>query len=178
MSMRWTARPCFMALAITLFLVLPFVTIPAHAEETTVAGKGTVSPGFIPPHVILSTQKQPVYPPAAFDARFSGSVVVEMTVFKDGAVGNVEIVECTRPKMGFEEAAIKAVKQWQFVPGMESGEPVDVDTRLKLNFDRVGSGLAATAQVSAGSFTVEKRNRPVAGSTREMAGSSPGSTSK
>ena len=131
------------------------------------------------PQIILSTQKQPVYPPAAFGARFSGSVLVEMTVLKDGSVGGVEVLECTRPKVGFEEAVTTAVKKWRFEPATDAGEPLEVTTRIKLNFTRVGVGIAAEPQVSAGSFTTESSaNRPATGSASSFSSSSAGADPK
>jgi TonB family protein len=82
---------------------------------------------------------------------------LELTVLEDGTVGDVKVVRCTHPKVGFEDAAVAAVKKWRFEPGMENGEPISVQTRLKLNFTRVGVGVRAQPQVSAGSFTVESR---------------------
>ncbi len=143
------------SLLFSALLLLLYAVVPADQTQqaTATPAEKTAEEGFVSPQLILGTQKQPIYPPAAFDARYSGSVLVEMTVLKDGIVGNVQVIECTRPKVGFEEAATKAVKQWRFEPGMENGQPVDVVTRLQLNFNRVGVGLAAQAQVSAGSFT-------------------------
>lgn len=127
-----------------------------NSEQAAPADAAATEPevAFVPPQIILGTQKQPTYPPAAWDARFTGSVLLEMTVLADGTVGNVQIVECDRPKVGFEDAAVDAVSQWRFEPGLEHGEPVDVTTRLRLNFTRVGVGLRARPQVSAGSFSV------------------------
>ena len=123
----------------------------------TALGAEAEGGGFTAPQIVLGTQERPVFPPAAWGARFTGSVLIEMTVQKDGTVGDVTVVECTRPKVGFEDAAVAAVKQWRFEPGLESGEPVDVKTRLRLNFTRVGVGLEARPQVSAGSFSIASR---------------------
>jgi len=112
---------------------------------------------FSPPQIVLGTQKQPVYPPAAFNARYAGSVLVEMTVQKDGTVGDVKVIECTRPKVGFEEAAMDAVKKWKFQPGLENGEPIEVTTRIKLSFTRTGSGDRAQGQVTAGGILASPR---------------------
>jgi TonB family protein len=138
-------------------LVLPCAVASAQqAEETEApAAVTTGSGGFIPPQIILGTQKQPVFPPAAWEARYTGAVLLEMTVLEDGTVSDVKVVRCSHPKVGFEDAAVAAVKQWRFEPGVENGERVAVQTRLKLNFTRVGVGMRAQPQVSAGSFTVE-----------------------
>lgn len=139
------------------------VALSVAGEQPAEEAKGEATPAadtprFIQPQIILSTQKAPVFPPAAWDARYTGAVLLEMTVFKDGTVGDVEVVRCSHPKVGFEEAAVEAVKQWRFEPGMEDGEAIDVKTRLKLNFTRVGVGVSAKPQVSAASFTVEPRD--------------------
>jgi len=107
--------------------------------------------GAVAPQIILDTQKQPIYPPAAWAARITGSVVLELTVLRNGQVGEITVARSTTPKMGFEEAAIKAVSEWRFEPGLENGEPVEVRTRIKLNFTRLGVGLEARPAVS-GSF--------------------------
>ena len=136
-------------------LLLPHAAALADRTRPPTATPAEEKPGekFVSPQIVLGTQHRPIYPPVAFDARYTGSVLLEMIVLKDGKVGNVKVINCTRPKVGFEDAAILAVKQWRFEPGTESGEPVDVVTRVQLNFNRVGIGQLATAQVSAGSFT-------------------------
>jgi len=144
-------------------LVLPLSFVAAQPEATQEGDETTASSPmdeeeavrFLAPQIILGTQIQPTFPPAAWDARYTGAVLLEMTVLKDGSVGNIEVVRCTTPKVGFEEAAIAAVKQWRFEPGMENGEPIEVKTRLKMNFSRAGVGVRAQPQVSAGAFTVE-----------------------
>ena len=143
------------SLLLSALLLQPGAGVPADQtrQPSATPAEESSEEGFVSPQMILGTQKKPIYPPAAFDARYNGSVLVEMTVLKDGTVGNVKVVKCTRPKVGFEESAIKAVKQWRFEPGMKNGQPVEVVTRLQLNFNRVGVGLAAEAQVSAGSFS-------------------------
>ena len=131
-------------------LLLPHTAALADQTRESTAAEQRSGEQFVSPQIILGTQDRPIYPPAAFDARYTGSVLVEMTVLKDGTVGKLEVIECTRPKVGFEEAVTKALKRWRFEPGTENGEPVDVVTRLQLRFNRVGVGPAAEAQVSAG----------------------------
>lgn len=153
------ARSTVPRLLLVALCVLTFTVASAQqdAEPETATAAPTDKGDFIPPQIILGTQKQPEFPPAAWDARYTGAVLLELTVLEDGAVGDVEVVRCTHPKVGFEEAAVAAVKKWRFEPGLENGEPISVQTRLKLNFTRVGVGVRAQPQVSAGSFTVESR---------------------
>ena len=153
------ARTSVGFLWLAALLVLPLSGAAAQqADEAPLSAEMTeADAGFVPPQIILGTQKQPVYPPAAWDARYTGSVLLEMTVMEDGSVGEVKVVKCNRPKLGFEDAATAAVKAWRFEPGLENGVPVEVTTRLKLNFTRVGAGVRAEPRVSAGSFSVAER---------------------
>jgi len=114
-----------------------------------VAADSPAPPELIPPQVILTSQTVPVFPPAAKAGRFSGTVMLETTVLADGKVGNVKVLDCTRPKVGFEEAAVAAVKKWRFEPGRRDGEPVEYALRFRLNF----AGAGDVPRVSAGSFS-------------------------
>jgi protein TonB len=77
------------------------------------------------PFAIADSRVEPAYPPAAQAAGFEGSVAVAAVVNADGSVGVVEVVESSSPRLGFEDAAMDAIKQWQFEPARENGEPVD-----------------------------------------------------
>ena len=110
-----------------------------------------------PPQVILETQKAPIYPPAALAARYEGSVTIETTVLTDGRVGDVRVVECSRPKVGFEEAAMTAVRGWRFEPANEDGRPLSATIRMRLNFilgegiPRVSVGTLGAGDSASGS---------------------------
>jgi len=131
-------------LAVTLGVTAPLLAHDGDpASDTVDAGSGLVGP-----QIILKTQEPPVFPPAAKAARFSGSVMVEAVVLKDGKVGDVKVLDCTRPKVGFEQASIDAVKKWRFEPGTKAGEPVEYVLKFRMNF----SGAGEVPRVSAGMF--------------------------
>ena len=118
------------------------------AVATTQAGeRGDVTS----PQIILETQKPPVFPPAALAARYTGSVMLEITVDKAGKVSTADVLECSRPKVGFEEAAVAAVKKWRFEPGRHGGDAVEFTLKFRLNFNRAGA--AGDPRVTAGAFT-------------------------
>ncbi len=113
------------------------VVVAALAVGLNVA---TESQEVSAPQVILKTQKAPEYPPAARAARISGVVMVEIQIDKEGKVGEVEILECTHPKVGFEDAAAKAVKKWRFEPARLDDEPIESTRKLRLTFNYAGIG--------------------------------------
>jgi TonB family protein len=75
----------------------------------------------------------PEYSDEARAARYSGTVVLEIVVRKDGTV---DVVRVVRPLgLGLDEQAVKAVKQWRFKPGMRDGQPVDVTLHMEVSFN-------------------------------------------
>lgn len=58
----------------------------------------------------------PVYPIAARSLRAEGRVTLRLAVLPDGSVGRATVEECSRPGLGFEAAALRAVKQWRYEP--------------------------------------------------------------
>src|ERR1700757_4302188 len=73
----------------------------------------------------------PQYPPEAGRARIEGTVVLLAVIGTDGSVKDVR-VENGLPILA--QAAINAVKQWRYKPYMINGEPVEVDSRITINF--------------------------------------------
>ena len=73
----------------------------------------------------------PQYPAEAGRARLEGTVVLMAVIGMDGSVKDVR-VENGLPILA--QAAIEAVKQWRYKPYMVDGEPVEVDSRITINF--------------------------------------------
>ena len=73
----------------------------------------------------------PQYPPEAGRARIEGTVVLLAVIGTDGSVKDVR-VENGLPIL--TQAAIDAVRQWRYKPYMIDGEPVEVDSRITINF--------------------------------------------
>jgi len=74
----------------------------------------------------------PQYPTEAGRARIEGTVVLMAVIGTDGTVKDVRI-ESGLPLLA--QAAIDAVKQWRYKPYVINGEPVEVDSRITINFN-------------------------------------------
>ena len=59
---------------------------------------------------------RPVYPAAARTLRAEGRVTLRLAVLPDGSVGGATVLECSRKGLGFEAAALEAVKRWRYEP--------------------------------------------------------------
>jgi protein TonB len=74
---------------------------------------------------------KPVYPPIAQSARVQGVVIIEATISPDGQVTTARIL---RSVPLLDQAAIDAVRQWQFTPTLLNGVPVPVIMTITIHF--------------------------------------------
>ena len=81
---------------------------------------------------VIISRVEPVYTEEARANRLSGIVIVEAIIGKDGVVKSVQVLKPL--PFGLDQAAVDAVRQWQFRPGTLNGEPVDVIFILTVNF--------------------------------------------
>jgi len=76
----------------------------------------------------------PDYPRLAEIAGVEGLVILEAVIRKDGTVGQVTVRKAPPGKLGFDRAAVAALRQWIFRPGEMNGRPVDVIMTLTVKF--------------------------------------------
>ena len=98
------------------------------------AGGGAyrVGNGVQPPRLLREVRPQ--YTPEAMRAKIQGEVVLECVVLSDGTVGKIDIIKSLDPTFGLDQEAVKAARQWKFVPGLRRGQPVAVLVQLVLGF--------------------------------------------
>ncbi|HMC30380.1 MAG TPA: energy transducer TonB [Candidatus Angelobacter sp.] len=73
----------------------------------------------------------PTYPQMARIAHIQGDVVLQATISKTGTVENLRAVQ-GHPIL--IQAALDAVRQWKYKPYILNGEPVEVETTIKVQF--------------------------------------------
>jgi protein TonB len=73
----------------------------------------------------------PVYPPLALSARVQGVVILELRIGPDGHVADARIL---RSIPLLDQAAVDAVRQWEYAPTLLNGSPVSVLTTATVNF--------------------------------------------
>ena len=84
----------------------------------------------------LIRRVQPAYPPLARGARIQGQVVLAAVISKEGMIENLRVLE-GHPML--VRAALDAVSQWRYRPYVLNNEPVEVETRITVNFSLSGS---------------------------------------
>jgi len=76
---------------------------------------------------------KPVYPAMAQSARVAGVVTIEATIGPDGKVIDAKVV---RSVPLLDQAALDAVRQWEYTPTLLNGVPVPVLITVTINFTR------------------------------------------
>lgn len=80
---------------------------------------------------VLTYEVKPIYPPEAKATKAQGIVEMEAIVDTNGRVAAARVVKSI-PE--FDQAALDAVKQWQFQPALLNGAPVSVICNMEMSF--------------------------------------------
>ena len=103
----------------------------AAARRVKLAAAVRVGGNVRPP--IRVKDVAPVYPPVAKSARVTGDVVIEATIDEEGKVADTRVVKSV-PLL--DQAALDAVRQWEYRPSLLNGVPTPVVTTVTVKFTR------------------------------------------
>jgi TonB family protein len=98
----------------------------------------SVGMAHVPPSVIAGNKisgMTPQYPAVAKAAHIEGVVVLQATISKQGSIERLQVL--SGPPL-LLQAALDAVKTWQYRPYMLNGEPVEVEAQVTVNFTQGG----------------------------------------
>jgi protein TonB len=99
----------------------PEISRPPHATKMS---EGVMA-------AMLIHRIDPAYPAIAKAAHISGSVHLHAIIAKDGTVRELEVVD---GNVLLAQAAKAAVQNWRYRPTLLSGEAVEVETYITVNF--------------------------------------------
>ncbi|MGO8795898.1 MAG: TonB family protein [Candidatus Sulfotelmatobacter sp.] len=115
----------------------PGVAQPVNSAQKNAQPASAVVPAGIielSPEVAAGSllhRVEPTYPEAARQQGIQGAVVLDVRIGRDGTIQDVKVVS---GQSLLADAAIAAVKQWRFKVRTQSGKPVEMQTRVTLNF--------------------------------------------
>ena len=112
------------AVSLSLAIVLALGS-PGGAEEPVVAGQNNV-PAPKKTKTIL-----PEYPPEAQARGQRGIVILELVIDTAGKVSSAQVIRSIPP---FDEAALAAVRQWEYEVTKVDGKPVSVKLTVPITF--------------------------------------------
>jgi TonB family protein len=118
----------------------------AGPDTATQTDKGTTAVKPEQAEQNLIGKVAPVYPPLAKQVRIQGKVKLQVVTSKTGRVDSVNVVS-GHPLL--VQAAINAVKQWQYKPFLVDGQPVAASTEVEVPF---------SLGISDASYQAEQKN--------------------
>jgi TonB family protein len=160
--MRRTPRSCACLTGVGFGLILaavctfvPNALADAEVEDTPVdltqptqgdcpRTQVSTARGCVAPPVALR-RVQARYPKPALKAHANGSVMLHATINVDGTAHNIFVFASTTPDMGFEEAAIGAVRQWHFRPAFIGRNSVRAIWTLVVEFSNDGRRMTGAS---------------------------------
>jgi protein TonB len=75
---------------------------------------------------------KPEYPENLKDAKVGGVVVLEAVIGTDGRIQDVQVINSPDPDLG--NAAVEAIRQWQFSTTLLNCTPIEVRMQVMVNF--------------------------------------------
>lgn len=107
------------------------ITIEPSATTDPVPRGPSRAARFDPRH---AADLQPPYPPAARRLGEEGSVIVHITIGRDGRVQTATIAQSSGSSRLDEAAIAQALKRWRFTPALADGEPVEATRDITVRF--------------------------------------------
>jgi protein TonB len=90
-------------------------------------------PGSYSETYIILRATQPKYPEHERERGIEGTVTVELLVDTEGNVAHANVLELVGP-MSFQNSALDAVRQFEFQPPVENGEPTTMWIKFVIKF--------------------------------------------
>jgi TonB family protein len=85
---------------------------------------------ILPPTKLVDVN--PIYPDELKNSKIGGVVIMEALIGTDGTVSDVQVLRSPQPDL--ENAAVQAVRQWQYSPTLLDCTPIEVRMTVVANF--------------------------------------------
>jgi protein TonB len=105
------------------------IDVPAPPPAPRATGPVRVGELLVAPRKLVDVR--PVYPEIARAARVEGTVILEAVLDRRGRVSQVRVAKSS-PLL--DQAAVDAVRQWQYSPSTLHGQPVEVLMTITITF--------------------------------------------
>ncbi len=122
------------AAACTLVAVITCTSALALRMDVNQAPAKGTEPSKIhvkPDALKLLSKTVPVYPVAAKKAKIQGTVTLNAVIGKTGSVEGLRVISGPSE---LQQSALDAVKDWKYQPFLLNGNPIAVDTQIKVMY--------------------------------------------
>ena len=90
------------------------------------------------PHLVAKARPR-VPKRAKVHGVYEAKVFISAQIDANGRPGVLEVLHCTKPGYGFEQAAIDAARRWRYEPALLNGDPVGSADLIIVEFGRESS---------------------------------------
>jgi TonB family protein len=109
--------------------VIGDVSVPLNPDAGSTEPRVRVSEGVM--RALRIQQIDPVYPPLALQTKIEGVVIMKEFI---NASGDIESLQLISGHPMLVQSTIEAVKQWKYKPYLLNGEPVAVESLVRVSF--------------------------------------------
>jgi TonB family protein len=105
--------------------------LPTTELEKVDTKAPSISPAVMAGQIL--NKPNPIYPERARHKHISGTVTISARIGRDGRIHSMKLVSTPDPDLAI--AALAAVRQWTYKPYSLNGEPTEVQTTIRVNFN-------------------------------------------
>jgi TonB family protein len=113
----------------------------------------------------LISNPSPVYPSLAREKQIQGDVLLHAIIGMDGGVKHLSVIS---GDPSLTQASLDAVRQWRYQPTLLNGDPVEVDTTIKVTFSLDQKSPQQQAPAAAGSPGPAPASAPTSAAAPEV----------
>lgn len=107
---------------------------PTMNRAAALATQGAEVPSTNATYEVGSTKNpRPPYPPAAFQARIEGRVIVKVHVMADGKPSEIQLLQ-TSGSAQLDKSALDTLAKWELQPARKNGEAIDQWIEIPIHF--------------------------------------------
>ena len=136
--------------AVIAFLICAGTSGLAQSQQIPSPAAASQAPDAAPAHrqvvlrpLQLINQVTPAYPSEAVSKRIEGNVLLNAVI---GSNGSIKVLECVGGPAELKDAAMDAVRQWQYTPFQVNGTPMEVHIEIGVLFSLTKNDYKAVAE--------------------------------
>lgn len=107
--------------------------IPLSSENVGSTTSATALPAIVKAEPLYKQNPKPAYPALARRRGWQGTVLLAVTVLEDGRPDLITLHKSSGYEL-LDTSAVKTVKTWHFLPGMENGRPQSMEILIPVRF--------------------------------------------
>jgi TonB family protein len=135
------------------------IAVASSVASTAETSEATPSPAQPDRAPVVRVRVPPVYPGSMRDAGVNGRVTIAFVVTAQGDVADAHIIDATHPE--FEPAALDAITQWKFDPGIKGGRAVNTRMEIPIIFTAPPRPVAtAAASLQPEAYDIAQLDHP------------------